>query len=77
MGRCTWKPTVDSGVVLVSDVEVVPDAPGVALAGAAIATTVPPRAPMPNVNTAAALAMRVLIMRKGWGADLNETSIRG
>jgi hypothetical protein len=37
-------------------------APGAALAGAATATTVPPRAASPNVNRAAVLAMRVLIM---------------
>ena len=43
---------------LVPDVEVVLVS---ALAGAAMATTVPPRAASPNVKTAAALAMRVLI----------------
>ncbi len=60
-------------VVLVPDVEVSPDEEAdelddeevelvSALAGAAMATTVPPRAASPNVNRAAVLAMRVLIM---------------
>jgi hypothetical protein len=81
--------------LLVSDVEVVPDeddvdevsvVPVSALAGAATATTAPPKAARPNVKTAAVLAMRVLIMSvlfskplSGWlrkesSPALNETS---
>jgi len=61
-------------VVLVPDVEVEPDVevdevlsddevePVSALAGAAIATTVPPRAASPNAKIAAVLAIRVVII---------------
>jgi hypothetical protein len=43
------------------DEEELPDEDGAALAGAATATTAPPRAARPNVKIAAPLAMRVLI----------------
>ncbi|PXX12943.1 hypothetical protein [Mycolicibacterium moriokaense] len=49
-------------VVLVRDDEVLSDAPGAALPGAATARAVPPIAASPNVNRAAVLAMRVLII---------------
>lgn len=51
-----------SNLRLSRDDEVVSDALGAALAGAATVRTVPPRAASPNVKTAAVLAMRVLIM---------------
>ncbi|TPG37088.1 hypothetical protein [Mycolicibacterium hodleri] len=69
------------------DEDELPDEPVSAWAGAATATTAPPRAAMPNETKAAVLAIRVLItvflfskaglawLRKGSGAPLNEISM--